>query len=134
MKKTLTGLFFLVSVLLSITACDTAFTVGSKTIGIRSGGFIYSDGHLRATYTFPFEQVWSACEKAIADMKATDVERIKKISEGNLTAMIQDEKVRIQVTYVDKENTMVAVMAGTTGNTLASQLIHDRIITILRKP
>jgi hypothetical protein len=132
MKKTLWGFLFLVPALLLVTGCDTAFTVGSKTIGIRSGEFIYMDGFLRATYTFPFEKVWSACEKTLTDMKATDVERIKKISEGNLKALIQDERVRILVAYVDKENTSVAIMTGTAGNTLASQLIHDRIAGTLR--
>jgi hypothetical protein len=131
MKNTLWRLLFLVPSLLLVMACDTAFTVGSRTIGIRSGELIYTEGFLRATYVFPLEKVWSACEKTMVNMKATDVERIKKISEGNLTALIQDEKVRIQVTYVDKENTSVSIMVGT-GNNLASQLIHDRIAASLR--
>jgi hypothetical protein len=132
MKKTLWGILFLVPALLLVTACDTAFTVGSKTIGIRSGEFIYTDGFLRANYVFPFEKVWSACEKTLTDMKADDVERIKKISEGNLKALIQDEKVRIVVMYVDKTSTSVSIMVGTAGNNLASQLIHDRITATLR--
>jgi hypothetical protein len=131
MKKTLWRLLFLVPALLLVMACDMAFTVGSRTIGIRSSELIYTEGFLRATYVFPLEKVWSACDKTLVNMKATDVERIKKISEGNLTALIQDEKVRIQVTYVDKENTSVSIMVGT-GNNLASQLIHDRITSSLR--
>jgi len=122
----------MVPALLLFSACDTALTVGSRTIGVRSGEFIYTEGYLRAIYTFPLEQVWQAAEKALAEMKPTDVERVKKISEGNLRAMIQDERVRIDVTYADKESTLVAVMTGTTGSTLASQLIHDRILKILR--
>jgi hypothetical protein len=115
-----------------ITACDTAFTVGRKTIGIRSGEFIYMDGYLRATYTFPFETVWAACEKTLSDLKATDVERIQKIATGNLTALIQDDKVRITVDYLEKGMTSVSIMAGPSGSTLASQLIHDRIATVLK--
>jgi hypothetical protein len=134
MKKKLFGFMFLVPALLLMTACDTAFTVGSRTIGIRSGEFIYTDGYLRATYTFPFAKVWLACEKTLIDMKAVDVERVKKIATGNLTAMIQEEKVRISVDYVEKEMTSVSIMAGISGNTLASQLIHDRIANILENP
>ena len=104
MKRMLLQATLLLPALLLITGCDTALTVGAKTIGIRSGEFIYTDGYLRATYLFPFEKVWTACEKTLTDMKATDVERIRKIAQGSFTAMIQDEKVRISVDYVEKEN------------------------------
>lgn len=123
----------LIPALLAIAACDTALTVGSKTIGIRSGEFIYTDGYLRTTYHFPMEKAWSACEKTLADLKATDVDRIKKIATGNFTAFVQDEKVRISVEYVEKEITAVSIMVGS-GNNLASQLIHDRIASILKTP
>ncbi len=123
----------LIPALLTIAACDTALTVGSRTIGIRSGEFIYTDGYLRANYNFPMEKVWSACEKTLADLKATDIDRIKKIATGNFTAFIQDEKVRISVEYVEKEITAVSIMVGS-GNNLASQLIHDRIGNILKAP
>ena len=134
MKKRLLWTAFLIPALLLIAGCDTALTVGAKTIGIRSGEFIYTDGYLRATYTFPFDKVWPACEKTLAGMKATDVERIRKISQGTFTAMIHDEKVRISVDYVEKEITAVSIMVGTSGNNLASQLIHDRLATTLKTP
>jgi len=134
MKKRLFWTAFLIPALLLIAGCDTALTVGAKTIGIRSGEFIYTDGYLRATYTFPFDKVWPACEKTLTGMKATDVERIRKISQGTFTAMIHDEKVRISVDYVEKEITAVSIMVGTAGNNLASQLIHDRLATTLKTP
>ena len=134
MKRKFLGLMLLVPVLFMITACDTALTVGTKTIGIRSGEFIYTDGYLRATYLFPFEKVWAACEKTMTDLKAADVEQVKKIATGNLTAMIQDDKVRISVEYVEKGMTAVSIMVGPSGNNLASQLIHDRIANVLKNP
>lgn len=134
MKSMLLRLILSVSALLMIAACDTSLTVGRKTIGIRSGEFLYTDGYLRATYTFPFEKVWSACEKTLIDLKANDIERKRKIAAGILTALIQDEKVRISVDYVEKEMTSVSVMAGPSGSTLASQLIHDRIANVLQNP
>ena len=134
MEKRLFWTAFLIPALLLIAGCDTALTVGAKTIGIRSGEFIYTDGYLRATYTFPFDKVWPACEKTLTGMKATDVERIRKISQGTFTAMIHDEKVRISVDYVEKEITAVSIMVGTAGNNLASQLIHDRLATTLKTP
>jgi hypothetical protein len=134
MKRRLLWTAFLIPALLLITGCDTSLTVGAKTIGIRSGEFIYTDGYLRATYIFPFDKVWPACEKTLTGMKATDVERIRKIAQGTFTAMIQDEKVRISVDYVEKEITAVSIMVGTSGNNLASQLIHDRLVNALKTP
>jgi Protein of unknown function (DUF3568) len=134
MKKRLWGKAFLIPALLLIAGCDTSLTVGAKTIGIQSGEFIYTEGYLRATYTFPFDKVWPACEKTLTGMKATDVERVRKIAQGTFTAMIQDEKVRISVDYVEKGITAVSIMVGTSGNNLASQLIHDRLATTLKTP
>ena len=134
MKRRLLWTALLIPALLLIAGCDTALTVGARTIGIRSGEFIYSDGYLRATYIFPFDKVWSACEKTLIGMKATDIERIRKISQGTFTAMIHDEKVRISVDYVEREITAVSIMVGTSGNNLASQLIHDRLTATLKKP
>jgi hypothetical protein len=134
MKMKLLGLMLLIPALLPIAACDTALSVGSRTIGIRSGEFIYTDGYLRTTYAFPLEKVWVACEKTLTDLKATDVERIKSIATGNFTAFIQDDKVRISVDYVERDITAVSIMAGPSGNNLASQLIHERIENVLRKP
>jgi hypothetical protein len=134
MKRMIWRAMFLVPALLMIAGCDTSLTVGAKTIGIRSGEFIYTDGYLRATYTFPFDKTWTACEKTLAGMKATDVERIRKIAQGKFTAVIQDEKVVITVDYVEKEITAISVMVGSGGNNLASQLIHDRIASTLKTP
>jgi hypothetical protein len=134
MKRVLLGTICLTASLLLIAGCDTALTVGPKTIGIRSGEFIYTDGYLRATYLFTIDRVWDACEKALADMKATDVERIRKIAQRSYTAMIQDEKVRISVDYIEKDMTAVSIMVGMSGNNLASQLMHDRITGFLKTP
>jgi len=134
MKRLLWGVIFLISALPLIMGCDTALTVGAKTIGIRSGEFIYTDGYLRTTYLFPLEKVWTACERTMADMKATDVERVRKIAQRSITAMIHDEKVRISVDYEDKDMTTVSIMVGVSGNNLASQLLHDRIANALKTP
>ena len=134
MKRMIWKAILLIPALLLIAGCDTSLTVGAKTIGIRSGEFIYMDGYLRANYLFPFDKAWIACEKALVGMKATDVERIRKIAQGSFTATIQDEKVRISVDYVEKEITAVAIMVGASGNNLASQLLHDRIAATLKAP
>jgi hypothetical protein len=133
MKRTLLGLILLLPSLYVMTACDTSLSVGSKTIGIRSGEFIFTDGYLRTLYNFPLDQVWSACEKTLTDLKAIEVEPVRKISTGNITAFILDDKVRITVEYVERNLTAVSIMTGPSGNNLASQLLHDRIGNLLKK-
>ncbi|MBW6487219.1 MAG: DUF3568 domain-containing protein [Syntrophobacterales bacterium] len=134
MKRKLSGLFIAIAAFLLLFGCDTALTVGSKTVGIRSGSFLYEDGYLRTTYHSQFETVWAACEKTLAGLKATDIERIRKISQGSFTGLLMDEKIRINVDYVEKGTTAVSVMAGTTGNKIAAQLIHDRLAENLKTP
>jgi hypothetical protein len=134
MKMTFLRCALLFSTLLPITACDTSLSVGSRTIGIRSGEFLYTDGYLRTTYTAPLEKVWAACDKTLTELKAVDVEREKAIATGTYTALIQDDKVRVSVEYVEREITAVSIMVGPSGNNLASQLIHDRIAAALTRP
>ncbi len=132
MKKKLSGLFIAVAALPLLFGCDTALTVGSKTVGIRSGSFLYEDGYLRTTYHASFEAVYAACEKTLAGLKATDIERIRNISQGSFTALLMDEKIRINVDYLEKGMTAVSVMVGTAGNKIAAQLLHDRIAENLK--
>ncbi len=117
-----------------LSGCDTALSVGSKTVGIRSGSFIYEDGYLRATYHVPFEIAYAACEKTLAGMKATDIGQSRKIAHGEFTAMLHDEKIKINVDYVEKGTAAVSVMAGTAGNKIAAQLIHDRLADTMKSP
>jgi S-adenosylmethionine synthetase len=78
--------------------------------------------------------VWKACEQTLADMKASSVEKERKISSGTLTAIAHDEKVQIVVEYVSKVQTSVSVRIGLSGNNMASQLIHEKIANNLLKP
>jgi hypothetical protein len=114
--------------------CDAGLTVGSRTIGVSSGSFIYTDGYLNTTYNYPLDMVWKACEQTLADMKASAVEKERKISSGTLTAIAHDEKVQIVVEYVSKVQTSVSVRIGLSGNNMASQLIHEKIANKLLKP
>jgi hypothetical protein len=121
-----------ISVLL-ISACDTAFTVGGRTMGVRSGNFIFTDGYLTSSYNFSLDKVWKACEKTMTDMKASGLDKKMKISTGAMTAVVNDEKVQINVEYVSQEKTLVAIRIGMAGNNMASQLIHEKIANSLLK-
>ncbi|MDO8784891.1 MAG: DUF3568 family protein [Syntrophales bacterium] len=115
-----------ISILL-IVGCDTAFVAGGRTVGISSGRFIYTEGLLTMEYNFPFKDVWNACEKTLADMKASEVETNRKIAKGKITATVEDEKVVVSIEYASRDTTLVSIRVGIGGNNLASQLIHEKI-------
>ena len=120
--------------MLLIAGCDTALTVGSQTIGVSSGNFIYTDGYLMANYNYPIDKVWKACEQTLADMKAAVIEKNLKIASGTMNAIVYDEKIQILVEYESKNQTLVSVRVGLSGNNIASQLILDKISNNLLKP
>lgn len=134
MKRMLLRFTLLIATLLMIAACESALTVERRTIGIRPGEFIYTDGYLRSAYPFSLDKVWAACEKTLSELKATDIQKTRKIATGSLTALIQADKVRIMADYLEKDLTAVSIMAGPSSSSLTSRLIHDRIMAILKNP
>jgi hypothetical protein len=118
---------------LLISGCDAALTVGGKTMGVRSGNFIFTDGYLAASYNFSLDKVWKACEKTMTEVKASGLDKKMKISTGVMTAVVHDEKVQINIEYLSQEKTMVAIRIGMAGNNMASQLIHEKIAGNLLK-
>ena len=123
----------LLLVLLLLAGCNAAINMNGKVAGISSGRFVYQDGNLTSNYKADIDLVWMACEKSVTELKATDIQKERKISSGIIKAVIQDEKVTIKVEYVDKDLTSVSVFVGVVGNNMASRLIHDRIISNLAR-
>jgi hypothetical protein len=115
-----------------ISGCAAAL-VGGAAVGAGSGTYFYINGELKTDYYYPFDAAWSACQKTIADMRGLDVEPAKEIGNGKITAVINDEKVQIGVTYKAKNVTTVSIRVGLIGNKLSSQLIHDKILDNLAK-
>ena len=129
-NKTVSLLFL---TFLLLTGCDAAINMNGKIASINSGKFLYQDGNLVSNYKANIDIVWKACEKSVTELKATDIQKERKISTGMIKAVIQDEKVVIKVEYVDRDLTSVSVFVGTVGNNMASRLIHDKIIGNLGK-
>ena len=117
-----------------LCGCDAALVMNGKIMGVSSGRFIYQDGYVITDYKTDINIVWNACEKAIKDLKATDIQKDRKIATGSIKAIIQDEKVTILVEYVATNLTTVSVTAGMVGNNMASRMIHDKIAGNLVNP
>ena len=126
MTNKILSLLFLI--LLLLAGCNAVINMNGKVAGISSGRFVYQDGNLTSNYKTDIDLVWTACEKSVTELKATDIQKERKISTGMIKAVIQDEKITIKVEYVDKDLTSVSVFVGVVGNNIASRLIHDKII------
>ena len=119
------GIFF-------ISGC-AILGLGVAAVGAGAGTYFYIDGEGKTDYYYDFNKVWSACEKTVADMHGLDVEPFKGIGTGTITALINDEKVQMTVTYKDKNVTTVATRVGIMGNKLSSQLLNDKIYDNLKQ-
>jgi len=116
-------LFFSVFIL---SGC-AALAIGGAAVGASVGTYYYVSGELKTNYAAPFEQVWAASEKTVANMRGTEVTPYKEIARGTITSIIKDEKVKIEITYKSKDLTTVAVRVGLLGNNLSSRFLHDKI-------
>jgi hypothetical protein len=88
---------------------------------------------LTTNYNYPFDEVWKACAQTLTDIKATSVEKNLKIASGSMSAVAQEEKLRILVEYISKSQTSVSIRVGMSGNNMASQLIHEKIANNILK-
>ncbi len=107
--------------------------VGGAAAGAGTGTYYYVNGALKTDYSAPFDKVWSACEKTVADMHGTEVVPNREIAQGAIDTLINDEKVKFEITYKSKNLTTVAIRVGLIGNKLSSQLLHDKITDYLAK-
>ena len=125
-------LALLIIVIFFTSGCAAA-VVGGAAVGAGSGTYFFINGELKTDYYYSFEKVWAACEKTVADMRGLDVEPLKEIGSGKISAMIENEKVQITANYKAKDVTTVSVRIGVMGDRLGSQLLHDKIAANLTR-
>jgi len=119
-------------VLFLFSGC-TALVVGGAAVGAGTGTYFYVNGELKTDYMASFDQVWNSCEKTVADMRGTEVQRMKEIAQGKISTVINNENVKFEITYRAKNQTTVSIRVGLMGNKLSSQLLHDKIAEHLTK-
>jgi len=119
-------------VIFLLSGC-AALVVGGAAVGAGTGTYFWVNNELKTDYMASFDQVWSACEKTVADMRGTEVQPVREIAQGKITTVINNEKVKFEITYRQKNQTNVAIRVGLMGNKLSSQLLHDKIAEHLAK-
>ena len=115
----------------ALTGC--AIVAGDTVMGYESGRFVYHDGSLQSNYKAPMDQVWEAANKAVKELKASDVQTDRKIEKGTIDAVVDEEKVKITMEYVTRTETSVSVRVGTAGSNVAAKYIHEKIESNLKK-
>src|SRR4030043_1915840 len=93
--------FFVISLFLTIILISgcAALVVGGTAVSAGVGTYYYVSGELKTDYSAPFDQVWNACEKTVADMRGIEVTPSREIARGRIAAIIKGEKVKIYLTY-----------------------------------
>ena len=132
MPKKVKILTFLMAAAIAMSGC-TAAVIGTAMVGTGAGTYLFVSGELKTDYYYSYDKVWSAAEKTVAEMRGTDVAPDKGISRGNIQALINGERVVINVTYKDKNITTVGIRVGVIGDEAASRLIHGNIMDRLKK-
>ena len=108
--------------------------IGGAAVGAGTAGtYYYVNGDLKTDYPASFDDIWAACEKTVADMHGIEVVPNREIAQGTINTLINDEKVKFDITYKSKYITTVAIRVGLIGNKLSSQLLHDKIADYLVK-
>jgi hypothetical protein len=131
-KRIRRSVLLLVVGLFILTGC-AAVLVGGAVVGAGTGTYMFINGELKTDYNFNFDKVWSAAEKTVATMRGTDVMPAKGIGTGHIDSVINGEKVRISVTFKEKDITTVAVRVGMIGDETASRMIQANIADNLAK-
>jgi len=126
-------LWLLVMGFFLISACGPEILIIGGIVGSGAGTYYYIDGELVTDYSAPFDKVWGACEKTVADMRGKDVKPKREIGMGSITTIINDENVKFKLTYKNKNLTSVGVRVGYLGNKLSSQLLHDKVYDNIAK-
>lgn len=125
--KNVRWLWGIAAILYLASGC-VPMVVGGAAVGTGASTYYYARGGVwQGDYKYPYDKVWEACEKTLADMHAVDVQPLKAIAQGTIKAVINDEKVQVDVYYKERNMTVVAIRVGLLGNKIASQMLHDKV-------
>ena len=119
MKKINFQIVILLLVAILFSGC-VPLVVGGAAVGAGTGTYFFVNGELKTDYYAPFDKVWNACEKTVADMRGIEVAPVKEIAQGKITTNINDEKAQFDVKYKSKNVTTVAIRVGLMGDKLSS--------------
>jgi len=123
MKNRKLQLGFVITICLLVCSCEL-LVVGAVT---GTGTYLYRDGAIHGSFDYPLDKVWTACEKTMADLHANILKKSKAIATGDVSAMINYEKVEINIKYEGKNKTAFTIRKGLLGDETAAKFLYDKI-------
>ena len=122
----------LIFICLAVTGCAPVLFLGGAASGV--AGYKYYEGALTVIYQAPYENTWNAAIKAAEEMSFKIEQRTQELTTGKITCKRSDGTgVKISLKYVSPEETEVSIRVGLFGDENASNVIKDKIGSILFK-
>jgi len=114
-----------------LMGCAPMLLLGGAAAGI--GGYKYYKGLLTVVYEAPYEKTWDASIKALEDLEFTIQEKTERIGSGKISAASSSkgQEVNLSLEYVSPHETEVSIRVGLLGDKNASNVIKDKIGSIL---
>lgn len=106
--------------------CVALLVGGAAAAG--AGTVAYVRGELRSTLDAPYERVWSATQRALADLEMPVTAQEKDGLTGQITARATgDRKITVRLRKVTGTATEVRIRVGTWGDEAVSRQILEQI-------
>lgn len=98
------------------------------------GGYKYYEGELTVVYQAPYEKTWDASIRALEEMGYKIEEKTEKLGSGKIRTSDDNNKiVKMSLSYLNQDETEVTIRVGLLGDENASNVIKDKIGSILFK-
>ena len=119
--------------LIGLSACSRKWAViGAAAAAVGTGAYFYVKGDLKRNYEAPMDKTWDATIKALEELKINVESQNHDALTGVIKGKMADEKsFEINLKRVGDNLTEVGVRIGTFGDRERSEVIHNKIHSLL---
>jgi type IV secretory pathway TrbL component len=123
---TLCPAIVLLAIVIVSSGCVAVLVGGAAAAG--AGTMAYVRGELQSTLDAPYEQAWTAAQRALADLQMPVTAQDRDGLSGRITARATgDRKILVQLRKVTGTATEVRIRVGTWGDESLSRQILEQI-------
>lgn len=122
---------FLLFLCFCITGCAPVLLLGGAAAGI--SGYKYYKEVLTVVYEAPFDNTWNASVKALENIGYTIENQTKELGSGKISTKEDEKRKKVSLTlqYKSVKETEVTIKVGLLGDEAASNVIKDKISSLL---
>ena len=132
-KRQLQLVAWLCCFLIGLSACSRKWAViGAAAAAVGTSAYFYVKGDLKRNYEAPMDKTWEATMKAVKALKLNVESQNHDALTGIIKGKMADEKsFEINLKRVGENLTEVGVRIGTFGDRERSEVIHNKIHSML---